>query len=147
MLYGARIVDLKRLQRLQNKAARLVFGCGRDQPSGSLLTDLHWLPVKERICFKMFTLIYKILHAQAPSYLVNLIHLQIGISDAHSHRLSSSSDLTRLSIPRSKRKAGDTAFSVAAPRSWNIRPTSLREAASLAVFKRLLKTFLFPEPS
>ena len=36
-----------------NKAARLVYECGWDQPSGSLLTDLHWLPVKERICFKM----------------------------------------------------------------------------------------------
>ena len=92
-------------------------------------------------------MIYKILHAQVPYYLVNLVHLQYGISDAHSHRLRSSSDLTRLSIPRSKRKAGDTAFAVAAPRLWNALPPSLREAASLAVFKRLLKTFSFPEPS
>ena len=75
VLFGAREFDLKRIQRLQNKAARLVFACGRDQPSAGLLTDLHWLPVKERILFKMFTLIYKILHGQAPSYLVDLIHL------------------------------------------------------------------------
>ena len=95
----------------------------------------------------MFTLIYKIPHAQAPSYLVNLIHLQSGISDAHSHRLRSSSDLTRLSIPRSKRKAGDTVFTVAAPHLWNALPANLRGAASVAVFKRLLKTILFPEPS
>ena len=33
LLFGAREVDLKRLQRLQNKAARLVFACGRDKCS------------------------------------------------------------------------------------------------------------------
>ena len=96
----------------------------------------------------MFTLIYNILHGQAPSYLVDLIHLHIdNVPDVYRHRLRSSSDLTRLSIPRSKKKDGDNAFAVAAPRLWNTLPAGLREAASLSVFKPLLKTFLFPEPS
>ena len=57
LMFGARDIDLKRLQRLQNKAARLhvVFACGRDQPSAGLLEELHWLPVKHRISFKMLT--------------------------------------------------------------------------------------------
>ena len=46
LLYGVREVDLKRLQRLQNKAARLVFACGREQHSSDLLRSLHWLPVR-----------------------------------------------------------------------------------------------------
>ena len=45
LLYGVREVDFKRLQRLQNKAARLVFACGREQHSSDLLRSLHWLPV------------------------------------------------------------------------------------------------------
>jgi len=49
LLYGVTETNLKRLQRLQNKAARLVFSCGRDRSSSVLLSTLHWLPVKERI--------------------------------------------------------------------------------------------------
>ena len=145
LLFGARDFDLKRLQRLQNKAARLVFACGRDQPSASLLEDLHWLPVKQRIAFKMLTIIYKCLHAQAPSYLIQLLNANVPAS--HRHRLRSSSDLTRLSIPRSKKKAGDNSFSVAAARLWNELPVDLREAESMSVFKGFLKTFLFPDLS
>ena len=37
LLYGAKESDLKRLQRLQNKAARLVFSCRQDQSSSKLL--------------------------------------------------------------------------------------------------------------
>ena len=53
LLFGAREADLKQLQRLQNKAARLVFACGRDRCSADLINFLHWLPVKDCICFKM----------------------------------------------------------------------------------------------
>ena len=53
LLFGAREGDLKRLQRLQNKAARLVFACGREKCSVELLNTLHWLQVKDRICFKI----------------------------------------------------------------------------------------------
>ena len=52
LLYNVRSLDLMRLQRLQNKATRLVFACGRDERSVDLLTSLHLLPVKERILFK-----------------------------------------------------------------------------------------------
>ena len=52
-LFGSRQADIKRLQRLQNKAARLVFACGRDRCSVELLNTPHWLQVKDRICFKI----------------------------------------------------------------------------------------------
>ena len=148
LLVGARENDLARLQRLQNKAARLVFACGRDQPSAGLIASLHWLPVKERINFKIFTHVYKILHTQSPSYLVELVHSQnSNTADEYRQRLRSSADQTRLSVPRTRRKAGDSSFSIAAPRLWNELPAGLREAISLPVFKSLLKTFLFPHPS
>ena len=54
LLFGARQADLKRLQRVQNKAASLVFACGRDGCSADLLHSLHWLQVKDRIHFIVF---------------------------------------------------------------------------------------------
>jgi hypothetical protein len=36
--------------------------------------QLHWLPVKSRIKFKILLLTYKSLHALAPRYLSDLLH-------------------------------------------------------------------------
>ena len=42
-----------RLQRLQNWAARLVCTVNKQQDPKALLKSLHWLPVKQRISFKL----------------------------------------------------------------------------------------------
>ena len=75
LLLGATEYDLTRLQRLQNRAARLIFLVGRDTPSAPLLRRLHWLPIRKRIEFKILTIVYKCVYAQAPEYLQNLITL------------------------------------------------------------------------
>ena len=140
LLFGAREADLKRLQRLQNKAARLVFACGRDRCSDELINSLHWLQVKDRIYFKLMLYVYKCIMNVAPAYLLDLITLfSDTLTVGNRHRLRSSSDTTRLSVPRSRKRAGDHSFLVAAPRLWNELPIQLREAVSMPVFKRLLK--------
>ena len=54
-------------------------------------------------------------------------------------RASSSGDLV---VPRiTRRRIGDTAFSVAAPRAWNRLPTQLKLLRSTTTFRRQLKTF------
>ncbi len=144
LLFGAREADLKRLQRLQNKAARLVFGCGRDRCSSELLHSLHWLQVKDRIYFKILLYVFKCLTNVAPAYMCDLITLLSDILTLENRpRLRSSTDLTRLFVPRTMKRAGDHSFVVAAPKLWNELPIQLREAVSVPVFKRLLKTHLF----
>ena len=49
----------KLLQHLQNEAARLVFPCGWDRCSVELLNSLHWLQVKDCVCFKMMLYVCK----------------------------------------------------------------------------------------
>jgi len=57
-------------------------------------------------------------------------------------RSASSGDLV---VPATRRLTmGDRAFAVASPRAWNKFPDSVRQSSSLDVFKRLLKTHLFP---
>ena len=48
-----------------------------------------------------------------------------------------------LVVPRTRRRNGDRAFSVAAPRAWNRLPTELKLLRSTDSFRRDLKTFLF----
>jgi len=61
VLYGSPSRCLTRLLRIQNSVARIVL----QQPSLSLqdiLQQLHWLPVKWRIQFKLASFTYKVLH-------------------------------------------------------------------------------------
>ena len=148
LLFGAKEFDLTRLQRLQNKAARLVFACGMDQSSTALLTSLHWLPVRERIKFKLLLYIFKSLHInQAPCYLSHklVLYNDPGTAFEGRRRLRSSTDTSRLVIPRTKRTAGDKAFQVAGPKIWNQLPNNIRDVESVLSFKGCLKSYLFPK--
>ena len=144
LLFGPREADLTRLQRLQNKAARLVMSCGRDQSSSDLLRGLHWLPVKQRIIYKPMLYIYKALNDMAPCYISAMTHLQNTDPGEYRQRVRSSSDQTRLIVSRSFKRVGDMSFTIAAARLWNDLPVNLRESQSLPMFKRQLKTHLFP---
>ena len=73
LLYGIPKYQKDKLQRIQNTAARLVTGSRRSDHITPILKDLHWLPVEERINFKILLITYKILHGQSPKYLESLI--------------------------------------------------------------------------
>ena len=66
-----------RLQRLQNWAARLVFTVNRQQDPKPMLKSLHWLPVKQRISFKLLLYVLKSRNCLAPVYLSNCFKLHV----------------------------------------------------------------------
>jgi hypothetical protein len=59
LYYGISEVLLSRLQSVQNAAARLVTGLGRREHITPVLQQLHWLPVRQRVQFKLATLIHR----------------------------------------------------------------------------------------
>jgi len=59
----------QRLLSIQNAAARLVTGTRRFEHIQPVLRRLHWLPVRQRVDFKLATLVYQALHGLLPSYL------------------------------------------------------------------------------
>jgi len=69
LLFGISGGLIQRLQSVQNAAARLVTGAPRRDHITPVLRQLHWLPVKQRIDFKLAVLVYKSLHGLAPPYL------------------------------------------------------------------------------
>jgi len=62
---------MQRLQAVQNAAARLVTGTQRRDHITPVLRQLHWLPVRQRVNFKLVVLVFKALHGLAPCYLVD----------------------------------------------------------------------------
>eukprot|EP00057_Strongylocentrotus_purpuratus_P008930 XP_011663404.1 PREDICTED: muscarinic acetylcholine receptor M3-like [Strongylocentrotus purpuratus] len=134
------------LQRIQNTAARLVTRTKKSEHITPIIQSLHWLPIQERIVFKILLLVYKAIHNQAPSYLQNIISLRSSLASSASRRLRShaTAHLQLLPGPRTKTRYGDRSFTVIAPKLWNNLPIYIREAPTLESFKSLLKTHLFP---
>ena len=61
ILVGLPTCQLHRLQRVMNCAARVVTGISRDDSISAALKQLKWLPIKERIDYKIALLTYKAL--------------------------------------------------------------------------------------
>jgi len=69
VLYSAPSGTIQKLQRVQNNAARIVLQVPRRSDVNSLLQTLHWLPVKQRINYKLAVLTFKTQQTSSPQYL------------------------------------------------------------------------------
>lgn len=137
LLYGTPDSDLKRLQRLFHIAARIILCTPVSNHITPLLLSLHWLPVKQRIVYKLMLMTYRALHGTAPDYICELLIPQT------SARTLRSSSQNLLVVPKSKTKFGDRAFSRAAPFLWNSLPEAVKSSQNTAAFKNSLKTHLY----
>ena len=138
LFHGLPSKTLRPLQYIQNSAARVLVRTKKSAHITPILLQLHWLPVTERIHYKILLLTFKALHGLAPTYLSALLHPYVP------SRKLRSSDSGLLAVPRSRLSSmGGRSFSVAAPTLWNSLPSSIRTSPSLSVFKTHLKTYLF----
>ena len=64
---------LCKLQKVQNNAARVVSGSKKYDHITPVLKDLHWLPIRKRIEFKILLLTFKCMQGCAPLYLRELL--------------------------------------------------------------------------
>ena len=137
LLCGLPSKQLDRIQRIQNNAARVVTCSRKYDHITPVLHQLHWLPIRQRINFKLLLTTFKVLHNGSPTYLKTLL------TEPPSRSLRSSSG-HHLFIPRVKTKAyGERAFCYLAPKLWNSLPNEIRTMDSVASFKSVLKTYLF----
>ena len=132
--------QIEKLQKLQNFAAKVVLGKSRYDHVTPCLIDLHWLPIRYRIDFKIAVTVFKCLNNLAPPYLSELIEIYTP------PRSLRSSSLNLLTSKKTHYKTiGDKSFEYTAPLVWNKLPLYLRNEKSIDIFKNKLKTFYFNE--
>ena len=130
--------ELKRLQRLQNTAVRLVTLSRKCTHITPILKQLHWLPSEQRIVFKMSVVVFKTIHGASPTYLCSFIkpyeplrgHIRFAIK-------------LLLIEHKSKNSWGARLFTASAAKAWDTLPNNIRASATISVFKTALKTHLF----
>lgn len=76
LLHGLPDCEITKLQRVQNAAARLLTSSPKYDHIMPVLHDLHWLPVKYRIHFKILLLTFKALNGMVPAYISDLINVR-----------------------------------------------------------------------
>ena len=131
--------NFHKLQLVQNHAARLVTKADKRANSLSLLKELHWLPIKQRVSYKVALMVFKCLNDESfPVYLKELITVYTPT------RTLRSADKCLLVKPKMNLVTfGQKSFYHAAPEVWNQLPFNLRSCKVLPIFKKLLKTHFF----
>ena len=136
LLYKLPSNQLSRLQKIQNTAARILTLSKRSCHITPILKELHWLPVRYRIIFKIVLYVYKSIHNIAPEYISELLQMH------NPTRTLRSSDKLLVKELKSNHSWGDRSFCTAAPQLWNQLPYGLKTSCSITSFKKGLKTYL-----
>ena len=136
ILYGSTDYDLNKLQRLQNTAAPLIKDAKKNDHIMPILEELHWLPIRYRIQFKILLLVHKCLRGLAPQYLIKLIKLRFPPSTRRSsNRLILEKPIINMVF------YGQRAFSYAAPELWNTLPEHIKNSKSVNDLKKIKNLF------
>jgi hypothetical protein len=64
---------IDRLQNVQNSPARLIARRRKFDHITPVMKELHWLPVSQRIIYKILLITYKALNGLAPSYIRDML--------------------------------------------------------------------------
>ena len=132
LYYGLPSYVIKKLQRVQNCCARLVWKnhIPVNASLDNIFKELHWLRVKFRIIYKVLLMVHNCLHGKAPADISGMLNY------------TKFQRTKKLQETRSKSRYGDRAFSHVAPKLWNLLPNAVSEIEDVTDFKTGLKTFL-----
>ena len=137
LLYGLPKKSIKKIQKVQNMAARIVCKSSRFDPATPLLMQLHWLPIEQRIQHKILGYIYSSLHGTAPAYFEELFQ------HYNPERQLRSQSKCLLKTNRFSNQYGRRAIVNSGPYLWNKLPVNIKQSDSVISFKKHVKTYLF----
>ena len=116
------------LQRFINAAAR-----DHVKPA---LKQLHWLPVEQRISYKLCLLMHHFHTDQAPQYLSNCVSTISSSGNRYRLRVCDTADYI---LPRTCTKFGERGFHYSGPATWNTLPSDLHDITDTNDLKLFLK--------
>ena len=140
LLYAITDRLLHRPEMIQHPVARIIMCIKRHdrQSITTVLRQLHWLPVKWRINYKIVILMYRALHGLAPAYVSTFT------TPYEPRRALRSTGSALLCVSRHNlERYGRRSFSWSGPVLWNSLPEDMCLADSLNYLKSHLKTHYF----
>ena len=130
--------EINQLQKLQNRAARIVTNSSFDAPSSPLIKSLGWKTIHELILNESQTMVFKSLHGLACVGLApqSLCSFFTKSSQCSSYSLRNTE--TDLRLPLKKSSNGQKSFSYRGAKLWNSLSAESKQASSLSCFKQTI---------
>ena len=134
---------IKKLQKVQNSCVRFLFGkkvIGKWGHVSPFLKEAHFLPIRQRIEYKIALMSFKCINNIAPDYLKTCI----SIKKQSTKQLRTDNDYFLLQTPSAPYyKRTERGFSFCGPQVWNKLPYDIRTCNEISKFKKQLKHHLF----
>ena len=121
-----------KIQKLQNRAARILTYSNYDTDAGYLFELLGWKNLASQQQIQTARMVYKSLHGLAPNYLCSTFKRR---KTAYNLRDSEN----KLNVPLPRTNYYKNSFSYSSATLTNSLPRDIRQAESLGLFKRLIK--------
>jgi len=128
----------EKLQKLQNRAARILLSAPDDSSTTDLFRRLNWKNLRNQRLFTKAIMMFKALNGETPDYLSNKFVFR---NDTTSYRLRNSG--MRLVLPQSRTDYVRKCFFYSGAALWNSFPTDIRVSKTLGEFKTKLGNFSF----
>ena len=135
--------DSKRLEKAQNRAARLITGAIRRTPVINLRRELGWSSVADRRRKQRLLLFHKLVYDPAiPRYIKAIVPSTRETSMLRTLRNSNSQTITQ---PITRTTAYSHSFIPSTIRAWNDLPTEFRLSDSFKIFKKNMDDPIDPD--
>ena len=130
---GCDVQEIKDLQILQNKEARIVthspFRANRER----MYNELGWLTVRQLVIYQTLITVYRVRQSKEPEYLSSV--------------LCNESRLGKIIIPNIKLSLTQKSFTTRGACNWNTLPSRIRNQETLSSFKQEVKEWIRREVS
>ena len=133
--------NIKKLQLVQNFAARIVLGLKKFDHISQGIRSLNWLPVNDKLYLNDAIMMFKCVNKLVPDYLTRKFTLR---SQTHSRNTR---QCGQLNIPRCRTTTGQRSFTYRSAKLWNILRDDVKSSDSVNVFRTRLVNLLFSDDS
>jgi len=128
-------IHLKKLQKVQNAAVRLIYDVPKKSSTSKYLKEAHFLRIDERISYKLCSIMFNVISGNSPSYISDsfILHnpvrpMRVGRDQLNVTYDNKTNDIFNLMTTK-----------------WNMLPLNIRNITSKELFKAQLKGYFFNE--
>ena len=125
---GCDVQEIKDLQTLQNKAARIVTHSPLRAHRKDMYNKLGWLTVKQLVIYHTLLTVYRVRQAKEPEYLSSI--------------LCNDNRLEKIIVPNIRLTLTQKSFTTRGACNWNSLPLEIRKIETISCFKQEVKKWI-----
>lgn len=128
--------EFSRLQKLQNRAMRVILRCKKSTNIASMIDALCWMNVKQRILYQTMIMVFRVKHQIAPACMSRNITY---VAETHGYPVRNANDFRLQKV--NKKSTTKTLFYMGL-QAFNGLPSEIKTESDISRFKRLLVKYV-----